>query len=113
MELGNLENLQESFVERALEEIFRGSDPALLQGFCGCMGCRIDVVALALNSLPPKYVADKYYKFPEGPGGNQEQYERARRAVVLAIRRVKRRPHCERDEGESLEGSDPSSNPPA
>ena len=96
MDLGNLENLQESYVRRSIDEILSGGHEALMDGFCICHGCMIDVFALALNSLPPKYVADKYYKFPVGTEGNDPAFERARRAVVFAIRKVKRRPHCER-----------------
>lgn len=46
-----LTNYMEGIVRGYLDEaVAKDSD------FCGCSRCRLDVVALALNSLQPKYV---------------------------------------------------------
>ena len=57
-----------------------------------------DIVALALNSLPPRYVADKYYKFPDDPARAERSKDTAIRAVRMAVRKVSRRPHHDRDQ---------------
>jgi len=97
LELGNMENLQEDLVVKALEGVLDGSEGGeLLEGVCTCRICLVDIVALALNSLPPRYVADKYYKFPEPQEGAERQKDMARRAVRMALRKVSRRPHHDR-----------------
>jgi len=54
-----LRNYMEDLVDSTIEELF-GDDDAP----CGCAHCRLDVKALALNQLPPKYaVTDKGYVF--------------------------------------------------
>ena len=45
------ENMMESFVEEVLDKI----EPEL--DCCTCEQCRSDIIAWALNHLPPKYVA--------------------------------------------------------
>jgi len=47
-----LKNYIEQMVLEQLEEIMakHGDD------ICGCQRCRLDIAALALNQLPPKYV---------------------------------------------------------
>ena len=48
MELKNvLEDVVAYYVDSALEQD---------KDFCGCPRCRLDVIALSLNSLKPKYV---------------------------------------------------------
>lgn len=44
-------NLIELVVEREYERL-KDTFP----GFCGCNGCRDDVIVYALNKLPPRYV---------------------------------------------------------
>ena len=95
LELANLENLQLDLVVDALKAAL--ATPAdLPEGFCNCRVCLVDIVALALNSLPPRYVADRYYKFPESEEGSERKNDMARRAVSMALRRVSRRPHHDR-----------------
>ncbi|MEW6708432.1 MAG: late competence development ComFB family protein [Candidatus Riflebacteria bacterium] len=45
-------NKMESAVKRMLDEIIRRRE----KDVCACERCKLDVIALALNSLPPKYV---------------------------------------------------------
>jgi len=44
-------NLNELVVEREYERL-----KETFAGFCGCAGCRDDVIVFALNKLPPRYV---------------------------------------------------------
>ena len=96
LELGNLENLQVDLVVNALRGLLGGGGGEIPEGMCTCRVCLVDIVALALNSLPPRYVADRYYKFPETQEGSSRAKEMARRAVKMAVRRVARRPHHDR-----------------
>lgn len=96
LDLGNLENLQENLVRQALQEILEDPQQPVTDRLCTCRFCLVDVIAVALNSLPPRYVADKYYKFPDSPEGEGRSLEMVRRAVLMAIRRVIRRPHHDR-----------------
>jgi competence protein ComFB len=47
-----LVNRMESVVQEALEEVIAKGEIAV----CSCERCRLDVLALALNCLSPKYV---------------------------------------------------------
>jgi len=47
-----LHNLMETVVLQRLDEVLGKNQT----GFCNCAQCRLDVVALALNSLPARYV---------------------------------------------------------
>ncbi|HHX87561.1 MAG TPA: late competence development ComFB family protein [Firmicutes bacterium] len=44
-----LNNIMEQMVLRAIDEV------ADEQQFCNCPRCRLDIAALALNKLPPRY----------------------------------------------------------
>jgi competence protein ComFB len=46
-----LRNLMEDIVRQRLDEVLADQ-----KTICGCDQCRLDMVALALNSLPPSYV---------------------------------------------------------
>jgi len=46
-----LRNLMEDVVNHALEDVKKYYD------FCSCDQCRMDICALALNKIPPRYVA--------------------------------------------------------
>ncbi|MEW5785205.1 MAG: late competence development ComFB family protein [Bacillota bacterium] len=45
-----LKNLMEDAVAYTLEDIKKRYD------FCGCENCRLDIIALALNQIAPRYV---------------------------------------------------------
>lgn len=45
-----LKNLIEVLVSQAIDDIKKHYD------FCGCPQCRLDISALALNKIPPRYV---------------------------------------------------------
>lgn len=80
------------------EEIVRGLVSFLLHGneyqtFCHCELCEMDVVAIALNALPPKYVAsmesrDSAFEKLNTP----ENIEAINKQIIRAIHIVGRNP---------------------
>jgi len=49
--MSKLHNYMEDMVQETYEDLL-----AQGQKFCGCDKCRMDVLAMVLNKLPPKYV---------------------------------------------------------
>lgn len=85
MELVNfMEDVVKSYVDEVIEK-----DPS----FCGCDRCRLDVIALALNSVDPKYVVTtKGYAYAR-MGELQAQFRADTIvAVTKALRTVKEHP---------------------
>jgi len=93
MAIGNLENLQEDEVLRVIREIVESGEEFGGVPVCTCHECLIDIAAIALNTLPPHYVADKYYKFPDSPTKEKQRNEQVTQAVRMAIKRVVDHPH--------------------
>ena len=89
--LENLENLQEdqilSVLRRQLKEV------AEQPGVCTCTRCFVDMMAIALNAVPPRYVADRFNKFGDTLDEEAKVSEQLEGAVRLAINRVAGRPH--------------------
>ncbi len=85
----NFANFTEVLVDEVIEDLFEV--PTL--GVCKCDRCRYDIKALALNSLPPKYVVTRkgevYAKMDVFR--NQMRVD-VLRAVIEAIEIVKKRP---------------------
>ena len=78
---------------KAIREILE-NDPEFSDGkVCTCHDCIVDIAAIALNVLPPQYVADRFYKFPEPPGVAKKKRTRVEEAVRRAIRKVANHPH--------------------
>jgi len=50
-----LRNLMEDIVCQRLDEVLAGEKEVI----CHCEQCRLDVTALALNELPPRYVVTR------------------------------------------------------
>ncbi|MBI4863250.1 MAG: late competence development ComFB family protein [Candidatus Riflebacteria bacterium] len=88
----NLENLQEGAVYETLGQIL---DEEAKRGLiiCRCPACLVDIAAVALNSLPPRYVADRFNKFPPENGEIDRHRDQVIQALRLAIRTVSSRPH--------------------
>lgn len=93
MAIGNLENLREGEVLKIIREIIESGEKFNGAPVCTCHECLIDIAAIALNTLPPHYVADKYYKFPDSPQKEKERKEQVVKAVRMAIKRVVEHPH--------------------
>lgn len=49
-----LHNIMEDKITDLTNRLMKGE-----QDFCTCDRCKLDVIALALNSVPPKYVVTK------------------------------------------------------
>ena len=94
--IGNLINVSEKLVFDAIDAVIPGHTE-----MCKCQDCMLDVAAIALNSLPPRYHAGKFVALPKNVAGlrhyipeqEREMVEQARAAVEAAIERVKAHPN--------------------
>ena len=92
----NLINVSERLVFDAIDAVMPGHPE-----MCKCEDCMLDVAAIALNSLPPRYRAGKFISLPKNvpglrnyvPEEEREMVEQARAAVEAAIERVKKHPN--------------------
>lgn len=78
----DMEFLVRSEVRRRQQLRVRGAEG------CWCALCEADIVAFALNQLPPRYCHAKNY----GQAQSQDYGERVRSAVDRAVEKVGRRP---------------------
>jgi len=62
-----LSNFMERLVREKVDSIIKSV------GMCGCEQCRLDVMALALNALPPKYVVTEKGEIYTRLDGMREQ----------------------------------------
>jgi competence protein ComFB len=89
-----LKNYMEEAVKDVLDRLIE--HPELTRGVtmpCTCDQCRLDVVALALNHLPPKYiVAPRGEIFTRVDLLNQQAEADIIRSLVDAIKIVSKRP---------------------
>ena len=93
---GEMLNVNVPYVMAALRERAR-SDDHLGQ----CKDCLIDIAAMALNSLPPRYFGGGFRSMPPGVRGMahsevdlEEQLRKAaKKAVAKAIDAVSENPH--------------------
>lgn len=69
------------YIEKMLSESNR---------YCGCLRCRLDAVALALNTLPPHYYVEPGHNTKNEIGSPWVLIEMA---VKEALERVRRNPH--------------------
>ena len=84
-----LVNKMENAVKEAVEELFaQGQNPG-----CSCQRCKLDVVALALNSLPSKYVVTSMGNAVTNVALNSSQWQaNLTMAVCNAIEIVRSKP---------------------
>ena len=69
-------------------------------GLCNCNRCRIDVIALALSNLPPKYVVAKPHELIPRLSMYEQKYSVVVVTQVMsACRKVLDRPHHQRKQG--------------
>lgn len=91
-------NVTKSVVEIVLDEVLREEKLCSGDEICCCERCRMDVIALALNHLPPKYVVSqegKAFELYRLQGLAQSRitvYEE----ILRAVHTVKARPHHNR-----------------
>ena len=87
-------NVTQALVEDKADKYIR------MFNLCSCARCRIDVIALALSNLPPKYVVAR----PDELIPRLSMYEQKYNAAVVtqvmsACRKVLERPHHQREQG--------------
>lgn len=90
--------MNEPILVNVTEEIVRGLVGFLLRGseyqtFCSCEQCEMDIVALTLNVLPPRYVAstasrNRAFKVMKTP----EKIEEINKEIIHAIHIVGKNP---------------------
>ncbi len=84
-------NIAQSLVEAKVDQFIKST------GMCTCQRCRIDVVALALSNLPPKYVVTKGDDLIPRLSIYETRFSADITAQVLsACRKVARQPHHNR-----------------
>lgn len=80
-------NSNEPLVWAAIEEYLSAD-----AGACRCRDCILDMVAIALNRLPPRYEVCSFHK--HGPAQEEAAYQAlVREAVSAAALVVAKRPH--------------------
>ena len=90
--------MAEPILVNVTEEIVRGLVSFLLHGteyqtFCHCNQCEMDIIAIALNALPPKYVASNESRDAAFEQLNTpENIEEVNKQIIRAIHIVGRNP---------------------
>lgn len=80
-------NYNEVLVREKLEELLKDST------FCTCEQCKLDMMAIALNNLPPKYVVSQQGEiFSKAQAFNTQTAVDILGAVTDAMEKVKRSP---------------------
>ncbi len=79
-------NITEIIVNQELDSVIRE------EGACGCDECRANTLALALNTLPPRYVTDRRLLALFVDRFRAESLDLIRQRIRLAARRVHSRP---------------------
>lgn len=90
--------MKQPLLVNVTEEIVRGLVNFLLYGndyqtFCHCEQCKMDVMAIALNALPPRYVTSPQWRdvvFNEM--NTSESLEEINKQIIRAIHIVGRKP---------------------
>lgn len=85
-----LRNLTEKLVWQRLDEVLNEQG----EECCGCEQCRLDMAALSLNQLPPRYVVTQRGEtFSKADILEIQRYVDVVAAVTKAVNMVKRKPH--------------------
>ncbi|OEF96364.1 hypothetical protein BHF68_08440 [Desulfuribacillus alkaliarsenatis] len=86
-----LYNVMERVVKEALDDVMKIND-----SFCKCQECQVDIMAIALNQLPPKYVGTRKGEVYSKLNTLSNQFNSdAYREITKAIEVVKNKPHHE------------------
>lgn len=84
-----LRNLMEKLVWERLEEVLDTQNTE----FCACQQCRMDMAALSLNELPPRYVVTQRGEiFSKADILEIQRYVDVVAAVTKAVNLVKKKP---------------------
>ncbi|SES63546.1 late competence development ComFB family protein [Anaerobranca gottschalkii] len=80
-------NYNEVLVREKLEELLKNSS------VCDCEQCKLDMMAIALNNLPPKYVVSQQGEiFSKAQAFNAQTAVDILGAITDAMEKVKRSP---------------------
>ena len=96
--MGLKDYMTQPILVNVTEEIVRGLVSFLLHGteyqtFCHCNQCEMDIIAIALNTLPPKYVASNESRDAAfGQLNTLENIEGINKQIIRAIHIVGRNP---------------------
>lgn len=83
-----LYNLMEEEVNHVIDKLLKNND-----GICTCEKCKLDIAAIALNNLPPKYIVTSRGKLFEKVNNMNYQFEAdVIKEVYKAIRIVSKAP---------------------
>ena len=85
--LADLPNYHEQVVLDVLREVYAGATPP-----CGCSICVEDTYALALNSLPPRYIQATSVRSYQS-SANFISQEEVRAKVLEAVEKVRKQPN--------------------
>lgn len=85
-----IRNIMEDAVERSLKDVLANRARYGVGDVCTCERCQLDIIALALNRLPPRYVvSEKGEVYARALGLNTNQYEiDILHAILVAIKLV-------------------------
>ncbi|GMO21441.1 MAG: late competence development ComFB family protein [Spirochaetaceae bacterium] len=87
----NFENLVDEGLKLVIAELIR--QLATKKDICFCEDCVLDMAALALNSLPPRYRCSLLGRIYQADGMNDPAYAASlKHAVKVAIERVSQNP---------------------
>ena len=89
----NLDQMENMWVTLVLDVI---AELLEKQEVCDCQDCVLDLLALALNQLPPNYwVSGKFNAFtpPESFLAHHDNRKKARDIVLASLDLVKKNPH--------------------
>jgi len=82
-----LQNLMEEIVLKAIDELVTSQD------VCKCEQCRLDIAAIALNNLPPRYVVTpKGASYARADFLEIQKYIDVIGAITKAVKLVKEHP---------------------
>ena len=83
-----LKNYMEEVVDRKLKELLQDRNDV-----CQCKHCRLDIMAIALNDLPPRYIVSEKGEVYSKVSSLMVQFSTdVTRALVEAIEMVKENP---------------------
>lgn len=85
----DLVNCNEPRVLKAVEEFIESGKTAHT-----CRSCVLDLAALSLNRVPPRYIVDPYAKYGE-PIDERPSDEEIANIVKLMARTVEQKPHAQ------------------
>ncbi|QSQ09395.1 hypothetical protein H0A61_01758 [Koleobacter methoxysyntrophicus] len=86
-----LKNYMEDLVLMKIDEVLKD------QKVCRCERCRMDIAAIALNNLPPKYYVTRRGEVYSRATSFNVQFEADVVAAILkAVKQVSGRPHHDR-----------------